>query len=81
METRSSVAGDINSNILVIARKLENDVETLRNLVEKIGNWALENPEEEYDGRLYAVINETLLGLTNNSGWVSYMGAALRDAK
>ena len=81
MRTRKDVVEDISFDLAVIIRKFENDVATLKQLQTNLDEWASETFfTNEYQGGLEHRISDVLLGLTNNSGWISYVGAAIRKA-
>ena len=80
MITRKEAATEIAFNLDHIKRALQNDVKQLQDFIEALETWAQEDSDAEYKGGLQPRIIELTSSLTNNSGWVSYMGAAIREA-
>lgn len=75
--TTKEVSSDISRDLSVIIRKMENDLANLRKMRDGLDTYT---SEREYNGQFYPAISDLLLGLTNNSGWISYAGSALRSA-
>jgi hypothetical protein len=77
--TRREVASDLNFNLSHIKRSLQNDVDQITALIEAIEIWTDKDPIEPYNGEVAGRIYD-LLSVTNNSGWISYLEAAIRCA-
>lgn len=76
--TYIDVAADVIFDIDRIAQKLEQDARQLRDMSKKIKIWADKDPNKVYNKELTGHVVGFLLSLTNNSGWVSSMEAAIR---
>ena len=77
MATRKEVTESISIDLEIIIRKFENDLDNLKHLKNVVDTW---ESSGEYKGELQYKISETLLALTNNSGWISSAGSAIRKA-
>ena len=80
MTTRKSVGEDLAFHLKSIANKLQHDVNDINELVTRIENWVGTDPQAEYKAEAAQPVTELLLGLTNNSGWISKVGSAIYTA-
>jgi uncharacterized protein YaaN involved in tellurite resistance len=81
LQNRKDAVAEITPDIKWIIKKLQNDIVTLENLVNGMSEWSEAYPKEIYHGELNDKVTETLMSLTNNSNWVSFATAAIRNSK
>lgn len=79
LASRQEISSELNFNLNHIKKSLQSDLDRVTAVIEAIKVWSEKAPKEDYDGEAAGRIYD-LLSITNNSGWISYLESAIRQA-